>query len=92
MEKRNYMILLTQRPNKIKYRIFLIIFKNVLVYVNFRMFMIVGFFQSSVISLGEDVDAEAEEVLNELNLLTEHQESIISVKTDSSDWSKITFL
>lgn len=56
------------------------------------MFMIVGFFQSSVISLGEDVDAEAEEVLNELNLLTEHQESIISVKTDSSDWSKITFL
>ena len=44
-------------------------------------------FQVSLL-LGEDVDAEAEEVLNELNLLTEHEESIIHVDIDPSEWSK----
>ena len=42
----------------------------------------------SAIFLGEDVDAEAEEVLNELNLLTEHEESIIHVDRDTNEWSK----
>ncbi|XP_044015690.1 striatin isoform X3 [Aphidius gifuensis] len=41
--------------------------------------------------LGEDVDAEAEEVLNELNLLTEAEESlpgsIIHVDVDSNKWN-----
>ncbi|XP_014234227.1 striatin [Trichogramma pretiosum] len=37
----------------------------------------------------EDVDAEAEEVLNELNLLTEHEESIIHVDLDSNDWNSV---
>lgn len=52
---------------------------------------IVCFFFSLVqtsILLGEDVDAEAEEVLNELNLLTEHEESIIHVDMDTNEWSK----
>lgn len=43
--------------------------------------------QSSML-LSEDVDAEAEEVLNELNLLTESEESIIHVDMDTNDWSK----
>lgn len=33
--------------------------------------------------MGEDVDAEAEEVLNELNQLTETEES----QGDTTDWS-----
>lgn len=41
--------------------------------------------------LGEDVDAEAEEVLNELNLLGETEESlpasIIHVGIDTAKWS-----
>lgn len=41
--------------------------------------------------LGEDVDAEAEEVLNELNLLTEAEESlpgsITHVDVDSNKWN-----
>lgn len=36
--------------------------------------------------LSEDVDAEAEEVLNQLNLLSEHEESIIHVDMDTNDW------
>ena len=40
--------------------------------------------------LGEDVDAEAQEVLNELNLLGETEQSlpasIIHVDIDSSKW------
>lgn len=43
------------------------------------------YFQSSML-LAEDVDAEAEEVLNELNLLTEHEESIIHVDIDADEW------
>ena len=39
--------------------------------------------------LREDVDAEAEEVLNELNLLTEHEESIIHLDMQATDWSKL---
>ncbi|XP_023248070.1 striatin-4-like [Copidosoma floridanum] len=41
------------------------------------------------IMLGEDVDAEAEEVLNELNLLTEHEEAIIHVDMDTSNWNAV---
>lgn len=49
--------------------------------------------QTSMPLLGEDVDtdAEAEEVLNELNLLTEIEESppgSIHLEMNSSDWSK----
>ncbi|XP_058796884.1 striatin isoform X2 [Phymastichus coffea] len=39
------------------------------------------------ILLGEDVDAEAEAVLNELNLISEHEESIIHVDMDADEWS-----
>ncbi|XP_001601585.2 striatin-3 isoform X2 [Nasonia vitripennis] len=41
------------------------------------------------ILLSEDVDAEAEEVLNELNLLTESEESIIHVDMDTNDWNAV---
>lgn len=40
--------------------------------------------------LTEDVDAEAEEVLNELNLLTEIEESppgSIQLEIDTAEWS-----
>lgn len=54
----------------------------------------VFFFQTSMPLLGEDVDtdAEAEEVLNELNLLTEIEESppgSIHLEMNSSEWSNI---
>lgn len=53
----------------------------------------VFFLQTSMPLLGEDVDtdAEAEEVLNELNLLTEIEESppgSIHLEMNSSEWSK----
>lgn len=49
--------------------------------------------QASIPLLAEDVDtdAEAEEVLNELNLLTEIEESppgSIHLEMNSSEWSK----
>ncbi|XP_014206120.1 striatin-4 isoform X2 [Copidosoma floridanum] len=46
-------------------------------------------FNATSIMLGEDVDAEAEEVLNELNLLTEHEEAIIHVDMDTSNWNAV---
>lgn len=51
------------------------------------------FLQASIPLLAEDVDtdAEAEEVLNELNLLTEIEESppgSIHLEMNSSEWSK----
>lgn len=50
-----------------------------------KLNLLFSFFQSSIL-LSEDVDAEAEEVLNQLNLLSEHEESIIHVDMDTNDW------
>lgn len=50
------------------------------------------FFQSLMLNegLADDVDAEAEEVLNELNLLTETEDSGSDIHTqgDPTDWGR----
>jgi hypothetical protein len=53
---------------------------------------VLKFFQALLLNegLADDVDAEAEEVLNELNLLTETEESGADIHSqgDLADWGK----